>query len=42
MEPLVVGTTAMFEVIASSEAFRVEARGWGSPLGHIDRYPRGL
>ena len=32
--PLLVGTTAMFEVMKPSAAFSVETVGWGSPSGH--------
>src|ERR1700678_2833085 len=34
MEPLVVGTIAMLEVMKPSRAFSVETVGWCSPSGH--------
>src|ERR1019366_1264378 len=38
---LVVGTIAMFEVIAPSNAFRVETSGRNCPSGHNVKYPNG-
>ena len=39
IEPLATGTIAMFEVIAPSSAFSVEATGMLCPCGHNVRYP---
>src|SRR5271166_7144672 len=41
MKPLLVGTTARFDVISPSYAFRVETTGWDCPFAHSDRYPNG-
>ena len=42
MEPLVVGTIAIFEVMSPSTAFRVEAVGRSWPSAHKVRYPKEL
>lgn len=41
MEPLSVGTMAMLLVMAPSRAFRVAAKGRGSPSGHMVMNPKG-
>src|SRR5947209_11908671 len=40
-DPLFAGTLAMFEVMAASEAFRVETCGGGPPPGHRVRKSSG-
>jgi hypothetical protein len=39
IDPLAVGTIAIFDVIAPSAAFRVDASGCGCPFGHKVRKP---
>ena len=40
IDPFVVGTIAMFDVSAPSNAFRVDTCGHGCPCGHKLRNPR--
>src|ERR1035438_8729401 len=39
IDPFVVGTIAMFDVIAASNAFNVATTGRACPCGHSVKYP---